>query len=249
MVYGDLKPENLLLHASGHLKLADFGSARLADDPDPAHPLTIANLQDHPAPGGSTTATAPGAGSAASGVDSGRVEGTSEYVSPECVAGAPASQASDLWALGCCLYQLLAGRAPVWAGTETEAGGLAEVAGAGDSCADSAEARFAQAERERKAVFAKIVTFEAGEERFPPGFPPHARDLCQRLLQRDPAARLGVCVAEPPTDLSPTGPARLVVRHDAIERHPFFAGVDWASLHTQPAPLLEVVSTRLDVCV
>ena len=60
-----------------------------------------------------------------------RVEGTLEYVAPEVsrLGGGRAGLASDLWALGCVLYQLLVGRTPVWlpsapgdAATAVEAG-------------------------------------------------------------------------------------------------------------------------------
>lgn len=43
-----------------------------------------------------------------------RVEGTLDYISPEVAAGSTlSSYASDAWAFGCVLYQLIAGRTPV----------------------------------------------------------------------------------------------------------------------------------------
>jgi serine/threonine-protein kinase len=52
------------------------------------------------------------AGSDFSATRSGVVPGTPAYMAPELLAGAPPTPASDLYALGVCLFQLLAGRLP-----------------------------------------------------------------------------------------------------------------------------------------
>jgi len=83
VIYGDLKPENILLNSEGHVKLADFGSARL-DKAPPGFPAGDA-LQDE------------------------RMEGTAEYISPEVAAGGRSTYFSDAWALGCVIFQLLTG--------------------------------------------------------------------------------------------------------------------------------------------
>jgi serine/threonine-protein kinase len=82
IVHRDIKPGNLLLDASGALKIGDFGIARFMDDPSAA-----------------LTAT-------------GQIVGTSLYIAPERALGKPAGPASDVYSLGCVLYQLLAGQPP-----------------------------------------------------------------------------------------------------------------------------------------
>ncbi|WP_206313171.1 serine/threonine-protein kinase [Streptomyces sp. JB150] len=82
IVHRDIKPANLLLDADGTLKIGDFGIARFMDDPAAA-----------------LTAT-------------GQIVGTSLYIAPERALGKPAGPPSDVYSLGCVLYQLLTGSPP-----------------------------------------------------------------------------------------------------------------------------------------
>jgi serine/threonine-protein kinase len=82
IVHRDIKPANLLLDADGTLKIGDFGIARFMDDPAAA-----------------LTAT-------------GQIVGTSLYIAPERALGKPAGPPSDVYSLGCVLYQLLTGTPP-----------------------------------------------------------------------------------------------------------------------------------------
>jgi serine/threonine-protein kinase len=87
IVHRDIKPGNLLLDAEGSVKIADFGIAQFMNDP-----------------GGALTAT-------------GQIVGTSLYIAPERALGQPAGPPSDVYSLGCVLYQLLVGQPPFRAGS------------------------------------------------------------------------------------------------------------------------------------
>mmetsp|Transcript_60307 Transcript_60307/g.111866 ORF Transcript_60307/g.111866 Transcript_60307/m.111866 type:complete len:297 (-) Transcript_60307:52-942(-) len=83
IVHCDLKPANLQCDEAGTIKLAGFGQARWATDVD--RPVDAGPVQ----------------------------QGTPQYMAPELFQDCAAySAASDLWALGCVLHEMLAGRSP-----------------------------------------------------------------------------------------------------------------------------------------
>lgn len=98
MVHRDIKPHNLLLTADGCIKVLDMGLARLT----PA-------VSD-----GSST----GAGTM---TQEGAVMGTPDYIAPEqALDSHTVDIRADIYALGCTLYYLLAGRVPFPGGTLME---------------------------------------------------------------------------------------------------------------------------------
>ena len=82
IVHRDVKPENILLTNDGSTLVADFGLARALGDADEA--LTQTGL----------------------------VLGTPVYMSPEQASGGLVDARTDVYALGCVLYEMLAGEPP-----------------------------------------------------------------------------------------------------------------------------------------
>lgn len=119
-VHRDIKPANILLHADGRVVLTDFGltgpTARGGAAPTPIGVSTAPSApSDRPA-------NAPVAGT----VTSETMAGTPAYLAPECFVGAVNAR-SDVYALGCTLYELLTGRTP-FQGTLDEVRRLHETA-------------------------------------------------------------------------------------------------------------------------
>jgi eukaryotic-like serine/threonine-protein kinase len=100
IVHRDLKPENLFLTADRRVKILDFGLARV--DPLPTDAEAETGAYD-------PARTGPGA-----------ILGTPGYMSPEQVRGLPADGRADLFALGCVLFELLAGRRPFQGATPAD---------------------------------------------------------------------------------------------------------------------------------
>jgi eukaryotic-like serine/threonine-protein kinase len=82
VVHRDLKPQNVMVDAIGHVKLIGFGVATQAG----ARRITFTNLS--------------------------QVVGTSEYISPEELKGKRGDARGDIYSLGVMLYEMLTGRTP-----------------------------------------------------------------------------------------------------------------------------------------
>jgi len=106
IIHRDLKPANIKVRSDGTVKVLDFGLAKAME---PANVIS-------PSLSRSPTLTTPadvrhGDGGPAM-THAGMILGTAAYMSPEQARGKPVDKRADIWAFGCVLYEMLAGRRP-----------------------------------------------------------------------------------------------------------------------------------------
>jgi len=97
VVHRDLKPANVKVRPDGLVKVLDFGLAKALDPTASSAPAGEAME--------SPTMTGP-----AGMTDAGAILGTAPYMSPEQARGKFVDKRADIWAFGCVLFEMLAGR-------------------------------------------------------------------------------------------------------------------------------------------
>ncbi|XP_034936535.1 3-phosphoinositide-dependent protein kinase 1 isoform X2 [Chelonus insularis] len=103
IIHRDLKPENILLDDKMHILITDFGSAKILKDDSDSDTSLIQPCEDNSLNKDEPEKRRPRRNS---------FVGTAQYVSPEILTDKTASRASDLWALGCIIYQMVSGLPP-----------------------------------------------------------------------------------------------------------------------------------------
>jgi serine/threonine protein kinase len=83
MLHQDIRPANIMIDATGTVKIIDFGSTR------------VAGIDEMAAPG-----------------ERSNISGTAQYTAPEYFLGEAGTARSDLFSLGVITYQMLSGRLP-----------------------------------------------------------------------------------------------------------------------------------------
>ena len=143
IVHRDLKPANIKVRTDGTVKVLDFGLAKAFD----AAPAATSSLSISP------TLTSPA-------TQIGVILGTAAYMAPEQARGKPVDKRADIWAFGCVLFEMLAGR---------------HVFDAAPTVSDA---------------IAAVLRSEPNWQALPANTPREIRSLLKRCLEKDPRRRL-----------------------------------------------------------
>lgn len=110
IIHRDVKPENILIHKSGHIRLTDFGTSLKLEDRSSVKVTNRDSNNEIPSldEDDETDLLAQRTS----------FVGTADYVSPEVLSNECVTGACDLWAVGCVIFHMLTGTTPFKAASE-----------------------------------------------------------------------------------------------------------------------------------
>jgi eukaryotic-like serine/threonine-protein kinase len=104
IIHRDIKPGNIMLTPTNDVKVMDFGIATRLGAPPPARGQNM--------PAGATDSRELAADPDPTDTESSELVGTVHYLSPEQARGEQVDARSDIYSVGCLLYELLTGKPP-----------------------------------------------------------------------------------------------------------------------------------------
>src|SRR6266850_3938567 len=110
IIHRDIKPDNVMIRADGYVKVLDFGLAKLSEP----GAVATGSISDPEAQTRMQLQT-----------QAGMIMGTVAYMSPEQARGQEVDGRTDVWSLGCVLYEMLTRQQPFRG--ETTADALANI--------------------------------------------------------------------------------------------------------------------------
>jgi len=105
IIHRDIKPDNVMIRADGYVKVLDFGLAKLSEP----GAIATGSISDPEAQTKMQLQT-----------QAGIIIGTVAYMSPEQARGQEVDKRTDIWSLGCVLYEMLTRQQPFRAGTTAD---------------------------------------------------------------------------------------------------------------------------------